>query len=401
MKIRPYGCAEPRRAPRGPLAPDVTRATTFAMESAEQLRDVGMETAPGEFYPRYGHPAGREFERRVATLEGGEGAVSFASGMAAFHGLFFTLLSAGETIAVSRDVYGGVSALLQKDLPRFGIEVRRFDPFDPGSLKAVLAGSVRLVHVETPTNPLCRVVDLRRIVEQAHGARALVSVDGTFVPPPLQRALRQGADIALQSATKFLGGHSDAVGGVVTSRHEILEPLERFRRRTGGILGPDTAWLLTRSLSTLELRARQASETAFRLARYLEEGRTQVRGRDPGSGRGPGVRVERVHYPGLPGHPDLEVARRQMDGFGALFAFEVQGGLPAAIEVYDRFEVIARAVSLGGIQTVASLPLHTSHAALTPEERRAAGIADGLIRISVGLDSYEDLERDLSAALRW
>lgn len=384
---RPYGCREDRAPPSGPLAPDLTRATTFAYSTAEELRAVGEGELPGVFYPRYGHPAARLFESQIAELEGADGAVSFASGLAAIHAIFCGILRAQDAIAVSRFVYGGVDAMATHDLPRFGIAVRRFDPFDPVSVEQALEGGVKLVHVETPTNPLCRVVDLKRLVDAAHRRRALVSVDGTFLPPPFQRPLLHGVDLAMHSATKIIGGHSDALAGVVSGRHALLEQLEGFRRRTGAVLAPDTAWLLNRSLATLQLRARQATENASRIAHFLERLRAQT------------GKVAQVHYPGLPGHPDHAVAREYMQLSGFVVTFEIPGGLPAAVNVYNRFQVIARAVSLGGVESLASLPLHTSHAMMSAVERQRAGIADGLIRLSVGIEPYEVLEQDLTTAL--
>jgi cystathionine beta-lyase/cystathionine gamma-synthase len=353
--LRPYGCRNDPAPPLGPLAPDLTRATTFAYATAEELRAVGMGELPGEFYPRYGHPAGRLFESKVAGLEGADGAVSFSSGLAAIHAVFCALLRAGDAVAVSRQVYGGGDAMVSADLPRFGIEVRRFDPFDEASVERAVTEGVQLVHVETPTNPLCRVVRLKTLVEAARSCGALLCVDATFVPPPFQRPLAHGADLVVHSATKILGGHSDAQGGVVSGRHELLQRLEAFRRRTGAVLAPDTAWLLARSLATLELRTRKAAGNAERLARFLE------------GLRAGGSKVERVHYAGLPGHPDHEAAREYMETFGFMLSFDVKGGLPEAARVYDRFRVIARAVSLGGVETLASLPVHTSHAMMSPE----------------------------------
>lgn len=384
---RPYGCRSEPSPPLGPVAPDLTRATTFAYPNAEALRAAGEGEAPGEFYPRYGHPAGRLFEQRLSALEGADGAVSFASGMAAIAAVFCSLLRAGDAVAVSRYVYGGVEALVTQDLPRFGIEVRRFDPFDDASLATATAAPVKLIHVETPTNPLCRVVDLKRIVAAACRIGALLTVDATFLPPPFQRPLAHGADLVMHSATKMLGGHSDALGGVVSGRHELLGRVEAFRRRTGAILSPDTAWLLVRSLATLELRVRRASENAEKLARFID------------AKRAAGRTVSAVHYPGLPQHPDHAVAREYMDTFGFMLAFEVAGGLSAAVAVYDRLRVFARAVSLGGVESLASIPLHTSHAMMPPDERRRAGIADGLVRISVGIEPYETLANDIATAL--
>jgi cystathionine beta-lyase/cystathionine gamma-synthase len=355
----------------------LTRSTTFASGSAEELRAIGAGEVAGEFYPRYGHPAARDFESRVAALEGAEGAVCFASGMAALHAVFCGLLSKGDILAASRELYGGTSALLERDLPRFGIEVVRFDPFDQAERRGLL-DRARLIHVETPTNPTCRIVDLAAFRKRRD---ALLCVDATFAPPPLQRALAAGADLVMHSATKFLGGHSDALGGVIASRHELLEPIELFRRRSGGVLAPETAWLLARSLRTLELRVLRATESAERLARFLEG------------------RVERVHYPGLESHPDYALARTRMNGCGAMLALEVRGGLSGAVEVYDRLRLIARAVSLGGVESVASLPVHTSHAMIPAADRARAGIGDGMIRISVGLEPVEELEADLLRAL--
>jgi methionine-gamma-lyase len=380
---RPYGCRGERLPPLGPLAPDLTRSTTFAGKSAEEVRALAAGEVAGEFYPRYGHPNGRRLEARMAELEGADGAVAFASGMAALHAVFCGLLGSGDVVAAARDLYGGTLGLLKHDLPRLGIEVRPFDPFSAQEIATALRAPTKLVHVETPTNPLSRVVDVERIVAAARECGALVCVDATFLPPPLQQPLRHGADLSMHSATKFLGGHSDVLGGVVSGRHELMERLEAFRRRTGGVLGPQTAWLLERSLATLELRARRASETARRLAGFLAE-----------SGL-----VLRVHYPGLPDHPDAAVCARQMKCPGSVLAFDVAGGLEAAAAVYDRFRVIARAVSLGGVETVALLPLHTSHPQSTAEERAAVGISDGTIRLSVGLEPYEELERDLAQAL--
>ena len=388
MVDHPYGTPREAHAPEGPLSPDLTRATTFAMAEASIVRDVGAGVRAGEFYPRYSHPLGRFFEGQVAALEGADGAVAFSSGMAAFHGVFCGLLGQGDVLVSSEQIYGGVHALLAHDLPRFGIEVVYVDPFDRASLRRTLAdhaGSRILVHVETPVNPTVRVLDIAGLSEITRGAGALLSVDGTFLPPPFQRPLGLGADLVVHSATKFLGGHSDALGGIVSSRHELLGPLERFRRRTGGVLAPDTAWLYCRSLQTLEVRVRAQAGTAARLANWLDERR---------GGGGP---IVDVHYPGLPNHPDHETAARQMDTFGAVLLFELSD-LECATRVYDRFRKIARAVSLGGVESVASIPLHTSHASNTPEQLARAGIRPGMIRISVGLEPYEELRADLEWA---
>ncbi|MGH9381274.1 MAG: trans-sulfuration enzyme family protein [Thermoanaerobaculia bacterium] len=384
-----YGTPDLLDRLEGAIAVPVVRSTTFAYRDAESLRAVMAGEVAGEVYPRYGHVPGRAFEARMAALEGADGAVAFASGMAALTALFLGLTDGGDAVAVSRQVYGGLDSMLTHDLPRLGLEVRRFDPFAAGELDEALAdGRVRVVHVETPTNPLCRVVDLAAVAAKAHAAGALLTVDATFQPPPLQRPLAHGADLVMHSATKILGGHSDTLGGVVSGRHELLERLYGFRRRTGATLAPDTAWLLHRSLATLEVRARRAAETAASLAAYLDGVRTA------------GGPVETVHYPGLPEHPDHAAAGRQMQTFGFMLSFEARGGLAGAVAIYDRLRRVKRAVSLGGIESVASLPLHTSHSYLSPEERAAAGVGDGLIRLSVGLEPAAELEDDLAQALQ-
>lgn len=370
------------------MSPDLTRATSFAYPSAESLRQVASGEVAGEFYPRYGHPAGRMFESRVAELEGADGAVGYASGMAALHALFCAFAGAGDAVAISRQIYGGVEALADRDLTRMGIEVRRVDALDPESIEEALSGPVKLLHIESPSNPLCRVPDIAAIARSAKSAGVLLSVDATFMPPPLQRPLALGADLVMHSATKILGGHSDALGGVISGHHAELELLEAFRRRTGAVMAPETAWRLTRSLDTLELRTRRACDNASRLAAFLDHQRGSA---------GP---VRRVHYSGLADHPDHEVAQRQMDGFGYMLAFEVDGGLDEAIAVYDRLRVIARGPSLGGIESLVSLPLHTSHAHMPAATRKLAGIEDSLIRLSVGIEPYSDLEGDLSQALK-
>ncbi len=366
--MRPYGCADDPGAEEHPLSPDVSRATAWAFASAERLRAVGAGEADGWFYPRYAHPAGRALESAVARLEGADGAVAFASGMAAFHALLFGLCDAGDTVAVAEQVYGGVAALAERDGRRLGLGVVRFDALDPDAAARAIPEGTRLVHLETPTNPLCRVVDVAALAALAHARGALLSVDATFVPPPLQRAIESGADVAMQSATKFLGGHSDALAGVLSSRHEVLERLESFRRRSGGVLSPDVAWLVWRSLPTLELRARAQAASALRLATALREH---------------GPPVARVHHPGI----------------GSMLAVELSGGLAGAVAFYDALRVIRRAVSLGGVESVASIPAHTSHAMLSEAELAAVGIAPGTVRISVGVEPVDELLADVRAAL--
>jgi methionine-gamma-lyase len=296
------------------------------------------------------------------------------------------LVAAGDTVLVAEEIYGGTSAFANHDLARFGVRVERFSALDLGSLRAALALRPALVVLETPINPTLRVVDLQAVVELCRAAAARTILDGTFAPPPLQRALPLGIDLVVHSATKFFGGHSDVLAGVVAGRHELMVAIEAFRRRTGGTLAPDAAWLLCRSWPTLQLRLGAQQAAAAAIAGGLR--REQAAGR-----------LVAVAYPGLEDHPDRAVVARQMTGGGCMVSFEVPGGLAAARAVYDRFDVIARAASLGGVESLASLPAYTTHAALSPEQRARAGIPDGLIRIAVGLEGAAVILADIRRAL--
>jgi len=368
------------------VAPDLTRATSHGFGDNDGLLAASDGEPGGVFYARYGHPNSLEAEARVAVLEGAEGCVSYPSGMAAISAVFLSLLRAGDRLALSHYCYGGTMATAARDLPRFGIEVLRFDPFDEASVDEVLVRAPALVHVESPVNPTVRVVDVPKIAAKAHAASARLSVDGTFLPPPYQKLTALGADLAVHSATKSLGGHSDLLGGVVCGRIADLEILEAMRRRTSAPLPPDSAWLLVRSLETLVPRFDAQARTAARVASWLAE---------EGSRRG----VATVHYPGLASHRDHAVAARDHACFGSMLAFEMAGGYEAAKAVYGRFRVFRRAASLGGVHSLACLPVDTSHRALSEEELEHAGFSRGTIRLSVGIEDADDVIADLDAAV--
>jgi methionine-gamma-lyase len=369
------------------LAPLLDRASTHAAESAEAIKALGTREKFGDFYPRLGHRNGIEFESAVAELEGADGALGFSSGIAAIHAAVLGLCSAGDRVLIARQIYGGTSNLAKEILPRFGIEVIRFSSLDPEELESALQKPTKMVVVETPINPTLRIVDLRRIADLCRQAGAISMVDSTFGPPTQQRCLDFGIDLVMHSATKFLGGHSDVLAGVLAGSHQQLGPIEAFRVRTGGILSPDSAWLLSRSLHTLELRVQAQQDAAAHIAQGLQELASA------------GSTVRSVNYPGLAEHPDHALAREQMQGFGALVTFEIDGGLEAAMRCFDRLQLVARGPSLGSVESLASLPAYTTHAALSPEERAAEGIAEGHMRISVGLEGGERILADLRQAL--
>jgi cystathionine beta-lyase/cystathionine gamma-synthase len=371
----------------GPLSPPLVRSTTAGQPDAETLRALGAGERPGEFYQRLGHANARAWESLVAAHEGADGAVSFASGMAAISGALLAHLKPGDRVLLAEEIYGGTSSFALADLARFGVVVDRFSALDLDGLQAQLARPAQWVVFESPINPTLRVVDVRAVVALARAAGALTVFDGTFAPPPIQSALALGVDLVVNSATKFYGGHSDVLAGVVAGRHALLGPIEAWRRRTGAVLAPDAAWLLLRSWPTLGLRIAAQQAAALALATALQD--------DLRAGR-----VLAVHYPGLPDHPDHALVAAQMQGGGCVVALELPGGLGGATAVYDRLRHIARAPSLGGVESLATLPAYTTHAALTAAERRAAGIPDGLLRLAVGLEGVEVLLADLRAALR-
>lgn len=381
-----YGVPRAHVEPLGPLSPPLVRATTAGQADSEALRARGAGERAGDFYQRLSHPNALAFESLVAALEGADGAVSFASGMAAMSAALATNLRSGDRVLLAEEIYGGTSAFALHDLVRFGVQVDRFSSLDPQGLQSALARPVKLVVFESPVNPTLRVADVSRLCELAHAAGALVVFDGTFAPPPIQRALDLGCDLVVHSATKFFGGHSDVLAGVVAGRHELLGPIENWRRRTGAVLAPDPAWLLQRSWPTLPLRLAAQQAAAHAVAEGLCVMQHQ------------GM-VAQVCYPGLADHPDRDLIGRQMCGGGTIVAVELHGGLAGARQVFDRLHHIARAASLGGIESLATLPAYTTHASLTPAQRAAAGIPDGLLRLSIGLEGAEVLLEDLRRAI--
>lgn len=381
-----YGTPQPHTPPIGPLSPSLDRSSTAGQPDAETLRAMGAGERSGEFYQRMGHTNGRAFEALVAKLEGTDGAVSFASGMAAMSAVLTTHLSAGDRVLVAEEIYGGTQAFSTHDLTRFGVTVDRFSSLDLGSLRAQLEQPAKICVFESPINPTLRVADIGAIVAMARAAGALTVFDGTFSPPPIQRCLDLGIDLVVHSASKFFGGHSDVLAGVVAGRHELLGPIEAYRRRSGGLLAPDPAWLCLRSWPTLALRVDAQQAAALAVAQGLQE--------DVDAGR-----IAAVTYPGLESHPDRDIINRQMHGGGCVIAIEFAGGLAEVLPVIDRLQVIARAASLGGVESLSTVPAYTTHAPLSAEQRRAAGISDGLLRIAIGLEGADVLLADIRQAI--
>jgi len=338
----------------------------------------------GEFdYSRSGNPTRQAFETTLASLEGGCGALAFASGMAATH-CVMAMLRSGDHVVAGSDIYGGTYRLLHKVTNRAGVEVTLVDTTDPKNLEAAITPATKLVWIETPGNPRMTITDIAACAEIAHQHGVLLGVDSTFASPVLTRPLELGADIVMHSATKYLGGHSDLMGGALVVRDkQLYDELYFVQNATGAIMGPMEAFLCSRGLKTLELRVREQSRTAQHLASWLATHE----------------RVQRVLYPGLKTHPGHAVAKQQMDdAFGAMLSFELKGDFAAAKKFVESTGLFQLAVSLGAVESLIEQPASMSHASYDAADRAKHGISDGMIRLSVGLEAVEDLQTDLAQA---
>lgn len=365
----------------GAVVPPIVQAATFTASSAGEFADLATRAFADEFYLRYGNPNHTQVADVVAALEGAERAMVTASGMGAVSTLALALLEAGDHVVVQRSVYPGTTTLATDLLARFGVRADIVAPDAPDELEGALRPETRLVFVETPSNPLLGVTDLRAFAECAHRAGALLVADNTVATPINQRPLLWGADLVWHSATKYLAGHSDVAAGVIAGPDALVERIWRTHLTLGSVLGPFDAWLLLRGLRTLEVRVARHNENGAALAAFLE-GHAEV---------------SAVHYPGLATHPQHELARRQMSGFGGLVSFVVRGGPDRAERLLDALRLTARAASLGSVHSLATRP-----AAMWSGRRpgpREDAVDPALIRLSVGLEAKEDLVADFERAL--
>jgi cystathionine gamma-synthase/methionine-gamma-lyase len=379
------------RGPRPDFTPVVTpiyNSVGYLYDSIAQLDAVFAAEREGYVYPRYGTPTNAALERAVATLEGGEAALSFASGMAAIHAaLLATGLEAGQAVVAAHDVYGATYALLANLFTALGVRVRFVDIADLASVEqAIIEEKPRAIFCEIISNPLLKVADVPAVAELAHAHGAEVIVDSTFATPYLVQPLSLGADYVVHSSTKYLGGHGDVLGGVVVTSAERRERLWELIKITGGNMSPNQAWLTMRGLKTLPLRMAQHCRNAAAVANWLAEH----------------PRVAKVNYPGLPGHPQHAVATRLFrEGcYGGMVSFEIAGaGRAQVFRFMEALELILPATTLGDVYSLTLYPAHSSHRALSPEERAAIGIGEGLVRLSVGIEDVEDIIADLDQAL--
>ena len=365
------------------LTTPIFETTTYVFENADALRQYNEGRSRHFLYSRYENPTVMSAEAKVATADGAERALLFGSGMAASSTLLMALLKAGDEVVCSAAVYGGTFYLLNDLLSRFGIVIRFVTIDELACPETLISDRTRIFWFESPINPHLRCVDVRRVAKACRARGVTSVIDNTFASPINQRPLEMGVDLSMQSATKYLNGHSDVTAGVVSGRDELVEPVNLARRKLGGVLDPQAAYALGRALKTLPLRVARHNANAMAVASALEGH----------------PRVARVYYPGLPSHPDHAIAKQQMSGFGGMVCVDVEGGETGACRTFDRLKIVKRAVSLGGTESVCSLPFLTSQWAHTDAQLAEAGITKGMMRLSIGLEDPEDLIADLQQAL--
>lgn len=372
--------------PFGALSTPIYQTSTFIFDSTEQggARFAGKEE--GYIYSRLGNPTTAVAEEKIAALECGEAAAATSSGMGAISSVLWTLLRAGDHVIADKILYGCTFALLSHGMTRYGVEVEFLDTSDLEAVKKAMKKNTRVVYLETPANPNLKISDIEEIAKIAHtNEYTKVVVDNTFASPYLQKPLQLGADVVVHSATKYLNGHGDVIAGFAVGSKELITEIKLFgiKDMTGSVLGPTEAHLIIRGLKTFELRMQRHCENAMKVAEYLNSH----------------SKVEKVYYPGLKDHEGYEIAVKQMTGFGGIMSFELKGGFEAGKTLLNNVEMCALAVSLGDTETLIQHPASMTHSAYTCEELKEAGIPEGLVRLSVGLENIEDIIADLDKAL--
>jgi methionine-gamma-lyase len=365
-----------------PVGTVIARTASFTFSSSEEMRLWAEGKSSAYMYTRYANPTLAVAEEKIARLEGGEAALVTASGMAAISSALLSVLKAGDEVIATQALYGGSFRLMRDIFPRMGIVVRHVDN-DLAGIERLVNPRTKALYVETPSNPTLRLVDLRKAVAFAKEWDLISLIDNTFASPVLQKPLEIGFDLVMHSATKYLAGHSDVIAGAVVGRSSLIKAAREMVIYLGGSMDPEAAFLLIRGMKTLEVRMKRQCATAMIVAKFLEKH----------------PKVARVHFPGLASHPDHKLARKQMKGFGAMMAFEMKGGLPAARRVCDRTRIFLLAASLGGVESLVLLPAYSSHYRMSEKELLAAGVAPGTVRASIGLEAPEDLIVDLGQAM--
>ncbi len=388
-KTRPQGdstlaihAGEQRFRVGAPVGTAISRTANFTFESTEEMKRWAEGKSSAYIYTRYGNPTLTIAEAKIAALEGAEDAIVAASGTAAISAALLSQLRAGDELIATRQLYGGSYRLLRDVFPRYGIVVRHVES-DLAGIEKLINPLTKALYIETPTNPTLRLVDLSRAVAFAKEWGIVSIVDNTFASPVLQKPLQMGFNMVVHSASKYLAGHSDVIAGAAAGSAVLIRKVRENVIQLGGSMDPEAAFLLIRGMKTLEVRVERQCKNAMAVAKFLSKH----------------PKVARVHYPGLPSHPDHNLARRQMRAYGAMMAFDLKGGLPAARRFCDRVRVFLLAASLGGVESLVILPIYTSHYKMSAAELRAAGVEPGTVRVSVGLEDPDDLVEDLRQAL--
>lgn len=361
----------------------VVHSVSFGYEDVDEWLDVALGKAEGHIYGRNSNPTVDVFEEKIRLLEGGEAATSASTGMAAISNTLHALLAPGKRVVSVKDTYGGTSKVFTDFLPAYDVAVELCDTTDFDAIEAEMAKGCDILYLESPTNPTLKVIDIERLARAGHEQGAVVVVDNTVATPINQTPLALGADLVVHSATKYLGGHADALGGAVVGSQELVEKIYRYREINGATLHPMAAYLLLRGMKTLELRVERQGESAQRVAEYLEAH----------------PKVKAVHYPGLPSHPQHDIAKRQMRGFGGMLGFSLGDELDLIRKFLPRLRLAHRAANLGAVETIVAPPATSSHVEVPKDERAALGIPEGLIRYSTGIENISDLLADLESAL--
>lgn len=363
----------------------VVHSVSFAYKDIDTWHKVALEQEPGHIYSRNTNPTVRAFEDKVKELEGAEAATSFSSGMAAISNIFGTFLRPNDRVVSIKDSYGGTNKIFTSFLPQLNVEVKLCDTTDYAEIEAEISKGCTILYLETPTNPTVKIIDIKRLSAAAKKVGALVVVDNTFATPINQNPLQLGADLVLHSASKYLGGHADALGGVACGNKDLIKMVYHYREINGATLSPMDAYSFIRGMKTLSLRVERQNQSAMLIARWLQAHRA----------------IEQVNYPGLESHPNHDIAKSQMSGYGGMLSFAVKGGLDAIKIFLPKLKYAHMAANLGCVETVVGPPVTTSHVECTAQERAAAGIPEGLVRYSTGIEDVEDLIADLEQALSY
>ena len=367
----------------GSVVSPVFNSVTFGYRNLEEWSEVALGNKEGFIYSRNTNPTVRVFEEKVRIMEQAEAAISFSTGMAAISNTLFTLLTPGDRVVSVKDTYGGTSRLFLEFLPGIKVDVKLCETESFDEMESEIRKGCKVVYLETPTNPTLKLLDLKRLIRVAKSVDAIVVVDNTFATPINQNPILLGADIVVHSATKFLDGHSDVMGGVACGTKEWIEKIYHYREINGAALHPNSAYMIIRGMKTLELRIQRQNESAMLIAQFLEKH----------------PKVENVFYPGLPSHKGYDFAKEQMSGFGGMMSFVLKGGYESVEKFLPQLKLVHLAAHLGSVSTIAGPPRTTSHVELTEAQRAGLGIPESLIRYSVGIENVEDLLADLSQAL--